>query len=799
MKKLIYSVFALAGILTVSCNKEVEAPVPAEEAAKTFYTHTFEATIGEATRTAYADFQKFSWKAGDKVDVFTVNEEEESIRISSFTAQEDGVTTTFVGEVEDGFVPGPLAVYPDNSGFVNNEPAVYAPSYFVIDGDPEQYYTADSSNPLMNLVLVGRVNDEGTAYAFKTAMGAVKLTFTDLPAGARFLRINAPEKISGYFYIDDNDLLTNESAVPGTYTYTDSEGNERTTNFSNNNLWYEFTPGADGSVTLYVPLPVGKLSAGTTFYIEDADEEPLYQRGTVKDIIVERNKVTEIAPLSCTSTWKSLGTGKFYDRFGWETAGFTTGTYVDVEIEMEEGNPRHYRLVNPYKTAFTKFNYTPRKGTAAPSDYFEIFVEADGHVDYPQVCTGIYYSSYREATQLLSPKNSYGSGKDPGLNLVAKFQADGVTPANILMAPAYYWPKSGYWTGDNYFNSADEIQVLFPGVTESVDVACSAEFVEIVDDSIEQPIASVNVTLGQSLAAAKIIIAKDKEAAEAAVAAGEFGGEATASGTVEVNLPANAPTSEYYVYALPTPAEGLSPVLSFLIESELAFQYVRSDAADVTLEEIVGTYTATDAYIWYDKAYWDAVIAGDEPEGEGEDGTWEGPYTVSFTLEESDDEGLGDVMMTAFTEDAIGFCDIETPIYASVEWKTGTITFAPMQPIYAFTSESSGELIEIQLANGSGFATENLVFELSLDKTKYVSKQFFGYVYYFTQQDGFNYPDIWFSPTNVPLTLVKESAAAAPAKAKKTVTDRDQTLYRVTKATRDGFAKNVPTIVNLGR
>ena len=796
MKKLIYSVFALAGILIVSCAKEVEAPVsPAEEAAKTFYTHTFEATIGEATRTAYADFQKFSWKAGDKVDVYTMNEAEESIQISSFTAQEDGVTTTFVGEVEDGYVPGPLAVYPDNSGFVNGEPAVYAPSYFIIDGDPEEYYTADSSNPLMNLILVGRVNEEQTAYAFKTAMGAVKLTFTNLPEGACFLRINAPEKISGYFYIDENDLLTNESAVPGTYTYTDSEGKQRTTNYSNNNLWYEFTPAADGSVTLYVPLPVGKLSAGTTFYIEDADEEPLYQRSTVKDIIVERNKVTEIASLSCSSTWTSLGTGKFYDRFGWSVGNFTEGVYVDVEIQKEDGNPYHYRLVNPYKAAFDKFSYKPRTGTASPSAYFDIYVENDGHVNYPQICTGIYYGSYREATCLLSPKEAYGSDKDPGLNLVAKYQDDGITPANVLIAPSYYWPKKGYWTGDSYFNSAEEIQILFPGVTDIVDVACSAEFKELVDDSLDQPVASVNVTLGKSIASAKLIIAQDQAAAEAAVTAGEFGGEATASGTVDVNLPANAPTGSYYVYVLPIPAEGLSPVLSSLIGSELPFQYIRTDRPELTVQDIVGTYTARDTYVLFNKPYWDAINAGEEdPTEDDDDYTWYEGFTVSFTIEESDDEGLGEVMMTAFTEDAVGFCEVETPIYGTFEPQTGSISFAPKQPIYSFDYE--GEEVQIQLANPSSLNSP-LEFELSLDMTTYTSKQFFGYVYYFPADDQYGATNIYFSPTNVPMELVKEGTAPAPAKAMKTTSNRhDAKFYRIESVRRDISVKNLPTTIN---
>lgn len=789
MKKLIYSIFALAGILAVSCSKEVEAPVaPADESAKTYTTYTYKGIIGEDTRTAYANDKTFSWKAGDKIDVFTYNESTGYTQITPFEAQEDGVTTTFVGDVEDGFVPGALAVYPDNTGFINSEEAVYLPSYIIIDGDSEDYYNASSANPLENLVLVGRVNEEQTAYAFKTAMGAVKFTFKDLPAGSKFLRINAPEKISGYFNIDENDLLTNESAVDG--TYTDSEGRERS--YSNNNIWYEFTPASDGTVTLYVPLPVGKLSAGTTVYIEDADENPLYQRSIAKDIVVERNKVTELVALSTTNAWESLGTGKFYDAYAWTTGNFTAGAYVDVEIQKDANDPRHYRLVDPYTAAFTKFNYRPRAGTTAPSAYFEIFVEADGHVDYPQICTGVYYKEYREATQLLSPKDAYGQDKDPGLNLVGKFQADGVTPANILIAPSYYWPKSGYWTGDNYFNSANEIQILFPGVTEAIDVNCSAAFKELADDSVEQPVALVDVTLGASISSAKIVIAKDETEARAAIAAGTIGGEATATGSVEVLLPANAASGDYYIYVQPIPAEGLSSLLSILKGTDVPFQYIRSDNPDVTIEEIIGTYTATDTYIYYDQEYWDAVIAGEEPEGDGEENaTWHGGHTISFTLEESDDEGLGDVMMTAFTEDAVDFCAIETPIYASVDWKTGAITFAPLQPIYSYTNDS-GEVIEIQLANANGFATENVVFNLSLDKTTYTSQQFFGYVYYFTQQDGFNYPNIWFSPTNVPLTLVKQTAAPAPARTKAAKPARNLKFQRAEKALEVVFLQERP-------
>ena len=86
MKKLLYSALALAGIFAVACNKEVEAPVAPEQKEVKTSTYTIQATIGDETRTAYENFQKFSWKADDKISVFTYNETEETTRIASFTA-----------------------------------------------------------------------------------------------------------------------------------------------------------------------------------------------------------------------------------------------------------------------------------------------------------------------------------------------------------------------------------------------------------------------------------------------------------------------------------------------------------------------------------------------------------------------------------------------------------------------------------------------------------------------------------------------------------------------------------------
>ena len=779
MKKYLYSVLALAGILAVSCKKEAEAPVnPVEDETVTYTTYTFKGILGEeSTRTAYSNDKTFSWKAQDEISVFTYNEDEGYYQIATFTAQEDGVTTTFVGEVEDGYIPGPMAVYPDEAAFIEGEPAVYLNSIYYVDEENENYDTVYSDNPLSYLALVGFVNDDGTAYAFQTAMGAIKLTFTNLSSDARFLRIYSPdEKISGYFHLDENGNLTNETAVPGYWEYTDDEGQTQQVDYSRNNIWFHFTPASDGTATIYVPLPVGKLSAGTTFFIEDEDEEVLFRKTTTKDITVERNKVTVLTPLVATVSWKNLGTGKFYDSFTWQTSGWTTGAYVDVTIQADENDSKHFRVVNPYGTAIKKF----RASTLfKPSSYFELYIDNDGYVDYPLVSTGMKYSNFNEATWVVSPSMAYGEDKDPGLNLVAKYLDDGVTPANILIAPTYYWNNAGRWSGDSYYFMADMIQIVFPGAAGPIDVTSTAEFKEIADDSVDQPVALVDVAFGSDVTALDMVIAKDIEDARAAAAAGQIGGTANTSNTeAEVLLPADAPTNNYYIYSRLHVAGGSSLINSKLIPSTAPFQYIRADTEDISIESILGTYTATDAYIYFNKTYWDAINAGEEdPEDNEDDYSWYSPYTVSFTLEESDDEGLGDVMMTAFTENAIDFCTIETPIYATFDAKTGTLTFAPMQPIYSFEN-SNGELVEVQLANADGFGTENLVFELSLDRTSYRSKQYFGYVVYFTEQEGFNYYDIWFDDE---LTLVKETASPAPAKAQAPKAANDSKFQRVNK------------------
>lgn len=753
MKKLLYSAFALAGLVAVSCTKEAEAPVAAEtEGDLSYVTYTIEGTIGgEETRTAYADFQKFSWLAGDKISVLTYNETDSYYRIAEFTAQEAGVTTTFVGDVEEGYVPSFMATYPENAAFINGEVAFYIPGAIFMDDTSGDYYSAPSDNPLQNLALVGTVNEEGTAYAFKTAMGALKVSFTDLPAEARFLRIYDPvEKIAGYFYIDENGLLTNESAIPGTYTYTDDEGAEHTGNYSSHNLWYHFTPASDGTATLYIPLPVGKLSAGTTFYIENENEDVIFfQKATQKDIVIERNKVTELTPLKTAHEWVSLGTGRFLDNYIWNQLSFTSGQFVDVEIFRDSADPTAFRVASPYGAAASAFKYSVPRGLTpvGPEDLY-LTVSSEGSVSFQTPHnTGLYHPSYtnnlrkRIETQVIDPASGYLGDYEASHNAVIKFQSTGV-PGQVQLAPIYWWLSNastgnGYWSGGaGTYLQNNLVRIIFPGATdETYDLDASVSFTEIADDDPVHPVAMVSTYLGIDLAGAKLVIAATPEAAKAAIASGTGVTEITSSGEYEVALPENAPTGEYRVYLKALAVDGLAPSAGMFYSSEPFKYYSASQDRQVPLSAILGTWTDTEVEMFFNPTLYDEDDTNDDDDAYA----WQdGAYTVSFTFAESDDEELGNVMLVDFEETGVGFCGVDTPIYGRFDSAHGLLTFDAAQPIYSFEQDGTNYGIVFEDYMNDAHDAVPLTFEISEDLNSLsLNYEYFTYSYWNLDTDAF--------------------------------------------------------------
>ena len=600
MKKLFYSVLALAGIFAVSCNKEMEKP---EKAALTLTgkTHTVVLKAGFSqedglTRTQYADNKTFSWVAGDKVQVRCADDEH--WYWAEFVAQSTGPVTDLVGEVEDGFEPYDCAVYVPGNNYVssfvydNSSVSIVVPISYHLDGiglgyDEEEekntpYWNSvsvPSDNPLSLLPLVSTVDENEVLY-FQTGMGVLNLNLTDLDPSATHVQLVTAEKYLGNYLMVKDAQICNENPFVDV-----EEGEEEGQVYATTFMEYYFQPGEDGKASLFIPLPVGTIPSGSMLYVLDADDNVLFRQSFVKDVTITRNKILKLTDLKASVEWKDLGTGKYYDWYNWY---FMTGTEdhvtVNVQIQQDKENENHYRVINPYGVAAQQFGYTAESGTTPAGAYFEFTVTDDGHVTYDLHCTGVYSETYEEATYVDCP---YGYGDyGYGRNYVVRFQSDGKTPAQVALAPVIRWPVSGYWTGDSYINDDDFIEIDFPGQTP-VEVWASVSFQEVVDDSPAQPVASVSLRLGDAFSAAKLAIAASAEAAEAAFSAGTAVTQASATGTYNVNLPANAASGEYYVFAQAVPATGISALAANTYQSD-AFQYDRSD--EVWREMGVGKY-----------------------------------------------------------------------------------------------------------------------------------------------------------------------------------------------------------------
>lgn len=681
MKKLFYSVLALAGILAVSCNKEIEKPVTITDfESVSTHTVTVRADFGAETRTAYANDKTFSWVQGDTIQVYTVNEETGMARVAKLVAQESGASVDFVGEVEDGFELTSFAVYTAKSSWLSwdeNNFYVYLPGTTAIDND-EYQFNVDSDNPMSNVPLVGSVDSEGVLH-FSTATGVLKFNLTDLPSEATYFELGADDgnMLQGYFSVDvENGTINREGGREGTYTYTDKDGNEQTARYSYSNLFYVFTPSAAGEATIYVPVPVGTLGAGATVRIYNEDDEVIFTKKTTKDITVTRNKVTELAALSAKVEWVSLGTGKFGDHYH-----FNADYDVDVEIQQNGSDPTEFRLVNPYAGYRELTEYEATGDETGPDPYLVFRVLKNGErvngttvthddlVYFDAYYTGMIDDNYGVDPFLAHPSR-WGSefAESEWLrSIVVKYQEDGVTPSNVQLAPVFFWVTDkeagrGYWSGDSYLGYNNLIEIKFPGA-ERIDLDASVSFVEIVDSTPEQSVALVAFEHSAAITAGKIVIAANQEDAVAAFADASRCTEATEAGEYEVLLPANAPSGDYYIYAQTSVVSGLTPVSAQLLVSD-SFKYFNPlDDKGFTLDDVIGSYTTDDYY----------YVGG-----------WK-QATMTMTVEESDDPLNGDVMITSLCPEVIsnyGDVTFTGALYGYFNTATGEIN-VPAKQVFA--------------------------------------------------------------------------------------------------------------------
>ena len=627
MKKVLYSVLALAGLLTLSCAKEIDAP-NAESAQENLVPLTLTASYDVATKVTYEGLKTFGWEANDSIKVRCVSGDNKEDGWYALGAKAAGATAQFVGDVPDTYTPRDYAFYPgfkQNITGTTSAPAVRLPVTYYLDEvdassnpiaphiDPSnctKVYVS-SANPLQFLPSVGSLQ-EGGSFKFQAAYGVLNIQMTDLDDAASGLRLvgTADAYMGNYLMLDKTDLCYKIGAK----YVSPSSGSTLSTTY----IQYWFYPKADHTASIYLPVPVGTLPAGCSIDIVDEKGTVLYKQTFAKDVEVQRGKITTLAPFKAKYDWTLVGTGKFIDAFLWESFGFTDP--VDVKIETS-GNG-NYRLENPYGVAAQTYKYEIPATATGPDAYLDFSVvpvgsslhsvttTKKGLVDFSDYYTGLVSAEYGVDPYIAHPGgwSSLRNESNFAHNIVTKFAADGETPAVVQLAPIYVWltdpaTGSGSWTnyagwmgggfaGPSYAKN-NLIQILFPGQTELTDLQANVSFVEITDPTPAQATAKVKVVMGKDIASLSMVIAANANDAVTALTSGtDVVTTATASGDFSVKLPANAPSGDYYVYSIVQVGSGINPELSNIIVSPV-FAY--SNEGEY---ESLGDAQFIDAYSW---------------------------------------------------------------------------------------------------------------------------------------------------------------------------------------------------------
>ena len=266
MKKI--ACFTLAALALMACQREVDNP---QEHSVPTYTVTITARLAE-TRTAYDDAGKFSWSAGDKINVL-ISDGTTSKQVA-FTTAEAGPEVQFTGEVDEGFkVAGEAAYALDFDA---------AKKAWIL---PEQM-TVNPLSPLSGVPLFG-TQDLGGLFQFKTATGILKFTVENVPVETAAVTL---ETVG-----DEAPALCGElAAAPADGVVTMAalaNGGKK--------LVSAGAPGEPNTTKdYYFFVPAGTLPAEKTqFNVVDGSDNVIKSLAFKKAVEVAANRITNVAPV----------------------------------------------------------------------------------------------------------------------------------------------------------------------------------------------------------------------------------------------------------------------------------------------------------------------------------------------------------------------------------------------------------------------------------------------------------------------------------------------------------------------
>ncbi|MBO4566274.1 MAG: discoidin domain-containing protein [Bacteroidales bacterium] len=398
---LISAVCVLA--LAASCQKAAEEPVSFNETA------TITAVIDDATKTAYENEATFSWVSGDAVRLLVANSEDERLDHFSYYANESGPRVSFTGTA---FGPGTsfeqwqgvgLAYYPSAIGRSGSRDNMYLTI-------PDTY-TQSSDNPLSIVPLLGEQDSENPDhYIFKTAVGILKLTFSNVPAYASRVVLYAyDEPIAGEF------ALFASSAQTG-IRMADATG------YTTSNIVVNLPSHSAGeTMTVYFPVPVGTLKAGACFSVQMENSAELFcTEDTTRDIEVVRNVVKNLTPSAPIAIPDIQNNVDLADVVGTYNMFVTMGPYLtgysrtskgfawdDLVIEASDDSSKGNVMMTKFAGVSGK-QYGTYDGACITFPKDQIFGANpyDNAADYPYVALDFYKGSVVDAVlQVNGPGN----------------------------------------------------------------------------------------------------------------------------------------------------------------------------------------------------------------------------------------------------------------------------------------------------------------------------------------------------------------------------------------------------------
>ena len=442
MEKVFYSLMAAA--ILFSCAKIAEEDKTEEPAV------TLTATIdnGDETKTLYEEdaINKkavLNWIEGDQIRLVVYNNTTAAVGYYTLTAKESGpsVPFTFGGDVQTHSRSG-YAVYPTpNLGGNNND------GYMVTL--PEGYSVSGTDLSRVKVPMIGKVDPlNENSYTFSAAVGVLKVTLTNVPVNARKLVVTAPDSdnLSGTFPLDAENGYTMSAAIG-------EAGHSITVSFDQQ--------ASGATVSVYVPVPVGSLSTGTTFDVQQTDGTSLKKLTTKMAIPIGKGQLIPLAAFP-VEDWITLGQGLFMDDDAFYANGYIgrkAEDYISVTIQQHASNPRRYRVVNPYQAYLDRRGTTKMSGAEGPNEYLTFTLE-DNFVLNDSYRTGLQYYNYGYEVAYDHP---YWSGvANYWNNQVIRRDAQG-NPANIQLAPVYF--RNDSWQVVNNASQNPKIEIVFPGST----------------------------------------------------------------------------------------------------------------------------------------------------------------------------------------------------------------------------------------------------------------------------------------------------------------------------------------------